>query len=171
MRLSFKKSDVEVGGAYHKEYYNNVVIEGKRVENGSKVPWVNDPDWLVIEDIVSGKQPSYAWLVAHKDDIKWYGVDFFVEAPVAFKTSNVPSWLPNFEIKDEDGNVTGTHTFATWEKGVMVHSDNLVGDKFVLKLGALNNSQLTSLDAIATLTGMGTNEASALLKGVLYKAP
>lgn len=166
MKLAFEKQKIKVGGDYHDVFYNNVVIEGKRTEQGNKVPWVNDPRWTIVQEIPYEEQPTYAWLTAHNANIKWEGVDFFAEAPVAFKTSPVPVWLPDRLDENDD-----PYTFETWQGGSMVLSNNLIGDKFVLKLGALDNAQLTSLDGVATITGMCTKEASALLKGVLYKAP
>ena len=164
MRIGFKKADVKTGGQYHDLFYDHVIVEGRRIEKiGS---------YLAVE--VNEDEISYSWLIANAANIKWENLGLYVEAPVSFKTVNVPAWLPHNTYVDENQD-TQTHTFESW--GGVVR-ESLDGTKIVLKVtthGDINASALASLaslvDGNVNLTAMGVVQTRTLTQGVEYTAP
>ena len=165
MKIGFLKTDVKVGGLYHDLFYDNVVVEDRKVENIS--------GYLAVE--ANEGEINYAWLVAHKDNIKWENLAIYVEMPVAFKTANAPAWLDNNTYTDENGDVQ-THTLESYADGP-VRNDNLAGTMWVFKVTAskdLTLAQLNQLETFlgnnATATAMLVKETRDLLNGPNYTA-
>ena len=160
--IGFKRNDVEVGGQFFDQFYNKIVLDRtKRRTIGGllAVEW----DGL-----------TYAQFKAAKDNIKWRNLALFVELPVSFKTSNVPTWLPNRTFIDENDQEQ-THTIESW--GGIVR-ENLAGTKMVVRLtkfgdllGADMDAAIAFIDGAATRTGLMVDEARALVNSAAYTTP
>ena len=166
--IGFKRNDVKVGGQYFDQFYNKIVLDRtkrKTVGGFLAVEW---------DDL------TYAQFKAAKDNIKWRNLALFVELPVSFKTSNVPTWLPNrtyvVSVDEETGEeTTAVHTIESW--GGIVR-ENLAGTKMVVRLtkfgdllGADMDGAIAFIDGAATRTGLLVDEARTLLNGAAYSAP
>ena len=160
--IGFNRQDVKVGGQYFDQFYNKIVLDRtkrKTVGGFLAVEW---------DDL------TYAQFKAAKDNIKWRNLALFVELPVSFKTSTVPTWLPNRTFID-DNDEQQIHTIESW--GGIVR-ENLAGTKMVVRLtkfgdllGADMDGAISFIDGAATRTGLLVDEARTLLNGAAYSAP
>lgn len=166
-KIGFLPAEIENGGQYADLY--------RRLE--LREQFSGDP---VTKEVIGGYyaitvpddlEPTYAWMVANKANIKWRGVDFFVEAPASFANQNVPAWLPNNTYIDENGDEQ-THTFDSWGGIVRTSND---ASKIIVKItanGDINEGQLTQLATIvngnAQINGYSTKEVRVLLATPTY---
>ena len=165
MKIGFNRADVVKGGKHEDLFYNQVLVpERKRERLGGKI---------LVE--IDEAEVSFAFLATNKDDFGWKNVGIFVEVPVSYKTTTVPTWLPNRTFLDADTGDTEIHTLESW--GGVVR-ENLAGTKMIVKLTLHGDITETAFDNLVTFvngagtrTGMLTKETRDLIATVAYSAP
>jgi hypothetical protein len=164
MKIAFKRADIIKGGKHENLFYNQVLVpERKRERLGGKV---------LVE--IDENEVPFNFLATNKDDFEWENVSIFVEVPVSYKTTNVPTWLPNRAFIDEEG-VEQIHTLESW--GGVVR-ENLAGTRMLVKLtlhgdvtGAAFNSLATFINGAGTRIGLSVQEARDLIATAAYTLP
>ena len=163
-KIGFKLSDIKKGGTHEALFYNQVVLQDR--------PRERKQGYILVE--VDDDEINYNFLDAQKDSIVWENVSIFVEVPVSYKTTNVPTWLPNRTFIDEEG-VEQIHTLESW--GGVVR-ENLAGTKMIVKLtqfgdvvGSDFDSLVAFINGAGTRVGLSVQEARDLLATSAYNAP
>lgn len=165
--IGIKLTDVEVGGQYHDQFYKYAVIQD--------LPRERQGQWIVVDvKGLLGTSFTWNWFNNNRANIKWEGLEIWVEAPIAVKDQNVPAWLPNRTYEDEQGQ-TQIHTFESWGAVSRVSLDNTKALYKITVYGDLDDSQLDSLvTAAAGFSGtlMLVSEArTAVAQGGDYSPP
>lgn len=161
MKLAFNKSTVEKGGQFENLFYNQAVVPQKR--RGKK------EGFILVE--VDEAEVSFSFLSTNKDSLKWENVAVYVEVPVSYKITNVPTWLPNRTFIDDEG-AEQVHTLESWG-GVI--RENLAGTRMIVKLtqfgdvvGEDFDNLVTFINGDANRIGLTVQETRDLIATAAY---
>lgn len=164
MKLAFEKDQVVKGALFEDLFYNQVIIPLRRR--------YSKQGRILVE--VDEDQVPFSFLSANKDYLLWEGVSIFVEVPVSYKTTTVPTWLPNRTYLDENDDEQ-IHNLESWG-GVI--RENLAGTRMIVKLSQIDDvigsnfdSLVAFIEGAATRIGMTVKETRDLIATPAYTIP